>query len=903
MLFSSASVRIERNGEAPVTDVQYKMENKKEDSTVMYKVASFIVDRRNLFFFLFIVAGIFCVFSRNWVIVENDITKYLPETTETRMGLTLMDEEFTTFGTASVMVSNITYKEAESIEKTIENTDGVHEVAFDDTTDHYKNSSALFSVTFDETADSELSKSAMNEIKKSLSGYDLYVSSEVGESGREQLDAEMNVVTAVAAVIIIVVLTFTSKTFAEVPVLLITFCTAALLNMGTNFLLGTISYISDSVTIILQLALAIDYAIIMIHRYTEEHEHLDAREACITALSKAIPEISSSSLTTVSGLVALAFMHFKIGQDLAVVLIKAILLSLLSVFTLMPGLIMLFSKLIDKTAHKNFVPKISFMGKFAYITRFIVPFAFVLLAAAGFVYSSKCPYAFGDSSITTTRINEHQAAVNKINDTFGKDNLVALVIPSGDYESEERLIRTLERHREINSVTGLANQEAIDGYILTQRVNPRQFSELAGIDHTVAEVLFAAYAVEKENYGEVVNGLTSYKVPLIDMLFFACDEVDKGYVDMDQEILDKLHDIRDTLDRAVLQLKSDNYTRILLYLDLPEEGEETFEFLETIHKDAEKYYPADKIYCVGNSTSDRDLSSSFAADNLLISILSALFVIAILLFTFKSAGLPVLLIAVIQGSIWINFSFPYLQHKPLFFLAYLIINSIQMGANIDYAIVISSRYMDLKETGINKRKVIIRTLNEAFPTIITSGTILAAAGVLIGILSTNGVISSIGSCLGRGTIISIILVMGVLPQMLLFGSRIIDLTSFTIKRREKQVTASGRMAVSGMVHGYINGRIDGILNGVISGDVDIRIDKNGIDEPPDEIVPQEQDPENADLEEQIKTETEKAAAAEAYENEIAAKVQLSDIMEIHAPKHDEIPAIKTDMTEESEAEK
>ena len=126
-----------------------------------------------------------------------------------------------------------------------------------------------------------------------------------------------------------------------------------------------------------------------------------------------------------------------------------------------------------------------------------------------------------------------------------------------------------------------------------------------------------------------------------------------------------------------------------------------------------------------------------------------------LLFTFKSAGLPVLLIIVIQGSIWINFSVPYLQHTPLYFLGYLIVNSIQMGANIDYAIVISSHYTDLKKV-MRPREAIVAALNESFPTIFTSGSILASAGILISVLTTNPVISAIGTCLGRGTIVSIL---------------------------------------------------------------------------------------------------------------------------------------------------
>ncbi|MDE7193493.1 MAG: MMPL family transporter, partial [Oscillospiraceae bacterium] len=336
----------------------------------MYKIAAFIVDKRNLFFLLFIFALIFSVFSRNWVSVENDITQYLPESTETRQGLTLMNDEFVTYGSASVMVSNITYEKAEELKERLENISGVSGIELDDSEDHYKNASAMLAVTFEGEADDEISKSAMDKIKAELEGYDVYISSEVGSDASAQLAEEMGVVTLIAAGIILVVLFFTSKAYAEIPVLIMTFGAAALLNMGTNFMLGTISFISDSVTIVLQLALAIDYAIILIHRYTEEHEHLEAREACITALSKAIPEISSSSLTTISGLIALAFMQFRIGADLAIVLIKAILLSLLSVFTLMPGRIMVCNKLIDKSVHKNFVPTISAVGKFAFATKY-----------------------------------------------------------------------------------------------------------------------------------------------------------------------------------------------------------------------------------------------------------------------------------------------------------------------------------------------------------------------------------------------------------------------------------------------------------------------------------------------------------------------------------------------------
>ncbi len=809
-----------------------------ENESFMYKVATFIVDKRNLFFLLFIFAIIFSVFAQNWVSVEDDITQYLPETTETRRGLTLMNDEFVTYGTASVMVSNITYDDADKLREELEDISGVSEVAFDDTTDHYKNAAALFSITFDGEADDQVSIDSMNAVRDKLSGYDVSVSSEVGSDSSAQLAEEMNIVTMIAAVIIVLVLLFTSGSYAEIPVLVMTFGAAAILNKGTNFMLGTISFISDSVTVVLQLALAIDYAIILIHRYTEEHEHLPTREACITALSKAIPEISSSSLTTISGLGALAFMQFKIGADLAVVLIKAILLSLLSVFTLMPGLIMLFSNAIEKTKHRNFVPKISAVGKFAFLTRHVIPPVFVVIAAIAAVFANQTPYCYGTTDLTTPRQSETQMEEQKIKDNFGRTNLAALVIPSGDYESESELIKKLETYSEVDSCMGLANIEAMDGYVLTDKLTPRQFAELVDLDYEVALVAYGAYAVNDENYGEVINGLDQYGVPLIDMFMFVYDEVDKGLVTLDDEMMDTLDELHETLNKALLQLKTDDYTRILVYLNLPEEGDQTFAFLNTIHEEAEKFYPSDDVYLVGNSTSDYDLSSSFVNDNLLISILSALFVIIILLFTFKSAGLPVLLIAVIQGSIWINFSVPAIQNTPLFFLSYLIVSSIQMGANIDYAIVISSRYMELKKE-MPLKKAITETLNQAFPTIITSGAILAMAGILIGQISTDGTISSIGVCLGRGTIVSIVLVMGVLPQILILGDIIIEKSSFTLKKRERTQLINSGIAVTGLVRGYVNGRIDAVVNGVIIGDIDARIESKNITPVEGEMPPDE----------------------------------------------------------------
>lgn len=818
------------------------MEEQKPKGSGMEKVATFIVDKRNLFFLLYAFALIFSIVATGWVKVENDITTYLPEDTETRQGLTVMNDNFVTYGTARVMVSNVTYETAENICSDLESIDGVTSVDFDDTTDHYKSASALFSVTFDGTTTDDISVHALHTIRDMLAGYDTYIDTEVGVDTSADLQSEMSVILVLAAIVIVLVLTLTSRSYAEVPVLIMTFGAAALLNMGTNFLCGTISFISNSVTVILQLALAIDYAIILCHRFSDEHETKDTREACIAALSKAIPEISSSSLTTISGLGALAFMHFGIGRDMATVLIKAILFSLLSVFTLMPGLLMVFSKKIDATRHKNLIPKITFLGKFDVATRFIVPPIFAVVVVVTAVLANKCPYCYSYTDLVTAKQSESQIAHQKIKNTFGVNNMVAVIVPTGDYDSERQLLKDLDSCAEVKSTQGLANIDAMDGYKLADALTPRQMSELAGLDYEVAEALYAAYAVDQNEYGKLISGLGDYKVPLFDMFMFLQREMKDGNITLDGDIQETLDDLFEQLNKAQLQLQSDKYSRLVVYLNLPEESDETMDFLDTMHALIAKYYSSD-TYIVGNSTNVKDLSSSFGEDNMLISVLSALFVVIILLFTFKSAGLPVLLIVVIQGSIWINFSVPTIQHESLYFLGYLIVNSIQMGANIDYAIVISSHYSDLKKE-MRPKEAIIAALNEAFPTIFTSGTILAVAGALIGVMTTNPVIAAIGTCLGRGTVISIVLVMAVLPQILLIGDTIVERTSFDVKvpvdLSRVNRTASGNMRVSGRVRGYVNGVIDAEIKGTLNGTLNASVTSGTTIEPtkPDFYLPE-----------------------------------------------------------------
>ena len=797
-----------------------------ENNNFLHKLATFIVDKRNLFFLLYGFAIIFSLFSMNWVQVENDVTKYLPEETETRQGLVAMNENFTTFGSARIMVSNITYEMAEEIVAIITDIEGVDMVTFDDSEDHYKNAAALIDVSFKGGNMDEISVQAMEQIREQLLGYDIAIDSVVGYDENATLQQEMAIILAVGGVIILIVLALTSRAYMEVLVLLLTFGVAALLNMGTNFMCGKISFISDSIAVVLQLALAIDYAIILCHRFSDEHETKGAREACITALSKSIPEISASSLTTISGLAALGCMEFGIGLDMAIVLIKSIFLSLLSVFTLMPGFLMLFCPLIDKTKHKKLLPPMFFLGKFAVASRKILPPLFVLSLFGAYYLSTHCPYCYSYTDLETSKMTERQVAYFKIKEHFGTSNMVALVVPSGNYEAQKKILAELETKEEVKSTMGLANIEIMDGYMLADALTPREFSELIGLDYEVAQLLYGAYATEYNEYGEILGGLDEYGVPLFDMFIYLKNQMEENNLLLEGEDGEMINDMFAQLENAEKQLQNEKYSRMVVYLNLPEEGEETYNFLNEIRRIIGKYYEED-YYVIGNSTSSRDLASSFVRDNLIISLLSAFFVILVLLFTFQSVGLPVLLILVIQGSIWINFSFPTLMNQPLYFLGYLTVNAIQMGANIDYAIVISSHYQELKKE-MPYKEAIVQAVNAAFPTIFTSGTIMASAGILIGVISAQPVVSIMGTCIGRGTIISIILVLLVLPAILVLGDSIIERTSFKIKGVELQTKAvTGSMKVKGHVRGYVSGMIDADIYGTLKGEFNAYVNTEG----------------------------------------------------------------------------
>ena len=751
------------------------------ENNILKKISRQIVDKRVIIMIAFLAACVYCALSISRVHVNNDITSFLPPDTDTRRGLTIMENEFTTYASANVMLANTTYERASAAAEKIETLEHVTGVTFDNSPAHFVDSAALLTISFDGTSDDENVIAAMNEIRSLTAGFDTYTSSDIGADLLGEIAQQMVGVVALAAVVIMAVLLFTSRSYFEVVIFLIVFSVAALLNMGTNFWLGEISSITNSIAVILQLALAIDYAIIFSHRYQDEIDRFPTeREALIEALSKSIVEISSSSLTTISGLVALMLMQFRLGYDLGLVLSKGILCSLITVFLLMPGLIASFFRPLRRTTHKSHVPDITGWGRFLMKTRFGFVAVFVIILPLAIWCSSRTEYAFNDAGIDELKYSESRAAARKITGTFANDTTIAVLVPGGNYEAEKQFLRDAAELDNVKTVTGLANIEIEDGKVLTDSYTPRMFSMLLNIDFEEAEMLYAAYGVENGQYQPIFGNTETYSVPLIDMFLFLFEKIDQGIVTLDADSQETLDSLRGELERGEAQLRGENWDRMVITADVPIEGDESVALVNALRSLADGRYGEGACLVIGDVTSAKELADTFNGDSLLINLLTIAFVFIILIFTFRSVVGAALLVFVIQGSIWINFTFPYLTHTRASFVTNMIVSAIQMGATIDYAIVIMSRYLDLKKLH-TPQEAMAQAVNESFPTVMTSGTIMTVAGILIAYRVSDVYIGHIGLAVGRGALISVILVLSVLPQLIVLLDKVIEKTTFRKK--------------------------------------------------------------------------------------------------------------------------
>lgn len=650
--------------------------------------------------------------------VNYDINDYLPEDSDSTIALNKMNEEYDDpIPNARIMIKGVTINEALDYIGKIEKVKGVESVNWlDDVIDlkkpldtydkdlidnYYKDKNALINVSIAEDETIPATKS----IRKIIGNDNNMTGSAVNTAvATESTVDEVRVITIIGIIFIIFALILTTESYIEPVIVMLGLFAAVIINAGTNIIFGEISFVTNAAGNILQLAVSLDYSVFILHRYKEEKKkYKDHLLAMDETLNNAFSSIISSASTTIIGFLALCFMRFGIGRDLGFALSKGITISLVTVFTLTPVLILYMDKIMEKTEHRPFVPSFDKFGRLVtkYMYAFVVIFA--LLIIPSFLASNSNSYFYGASRIFNEETKLGQDT-KEIDDVFGKNDNYVLLLPKGKLDKEKELSQDLKKISEVDTI-------------------------LSYVD-TVGET-----------------------IPL--------------------EFLDK--DIEE-------KFNSKDYTRMIISVKADYEGEKTTKLIKTIQNKASKYYK-DKYHLVGEGISTDDLRKTVTEDMKVVNLIAIVAVFIVLLIVEKSISIPIILVLAIETAIFLNLSIPYFMSTTVFYIAYLIISSVQLGATVDYAILFTERYCE-KRKDYGKKEAIIETIKSSTVSILTSALTLTVVGFLLGKLSSHGLLSQLGYFLGFGTLISLIIVLFVLPGLLSIFDKLIEKTTKDLDFKE-----------------------------------------------------------------------------------------------------------------------
>lgn len=776
------------------------------------KIPEGIVKLKWVFLVLFVALSIFGAVMIPHTKINYDLTGYLPAHCDSSTALELLKKEFDDKGMAYVMVKDVTPEKAGEIKTRLEKVEGVATVTYVESM-NYKNNSALYTVTLKDYDSTKGAFDAVKGVIDTLSDEKAYLSGQSAFSYYTKLETEQSIMKLGIAIVVIILLVmlFTSKTYFELIVLILVFGAAMAINMGTNFLfVNGISYIANLVALVLQLALSLDYSIILLHRYMEERDNgEDAKTATVTALTKGLPEILSSSLTTVAGLAALMLMTLSIGAEIGLSLAKGIVVSMATVIFFMPALLVIFDKPIQKTRHKSFVPNVTKPARAIVKARKVIVPAFLLIAILAGVAQGFNKYSFNYNSgsliVAPKKVIEETG--------FGTLNSLVVVVPKGDAEKERQLVKYVESFDLIDksqttalstiNVYSFIDADSSETLYLTDEVSKKDIGNLidkipsdAGVSPLIIKPIIEGWFDDYvKNYLPEGTKPSKAKVRLIDLLDFAVREkfdAISRFIGDDPEKLAYLEQVKQ-ISFAKANLESENYSRITFNINGGVEDDDVFELVKTLKSGVSDFY--EERYITGESVVCYEMSEYFMKDNLMVCLFTDLFILVILLITFRNISLPIILILAIQGGIFINFAIPFLSKTSISFIGYLIISAIQMGATIDYAIVLTNRYRGIRKDFTDRYDAMAAATNAVFPTILTSGVILTATGFVMSMLS-SGVVAQLGLLLGVGTLTSIIIVLFVLPSLLLVTEKVVDKTDFSKLFRRKQKAAVEEVTLS-----------------------------------------------------------------------------------------------------------
>lgn len=411
----------------------------------MRKVTDFIIEKRNYVLTIFIILSVVCLYLSTKVHINYDLTEYLPSTSETRIGMDIMNDEFPELDTSAlnVMFKDLSTEDKNKIKDELENIEGVSSVTYDDSDKYNKDEYTLYEITVDGADDSKNAANVYKSVKDNYKDYEVYTSGEVATRNAPVLNIAVIALAIFCAMIILIIM---CDSYVEPFLFLFVIGLAVFLNKGTNIIFSSVSNITTSICAILQMALSMDYSIMLMNRYTQEKEHTkNKEEAMKNALYHSFGSISSSSVTTIVGLLALVFMSFTIGRDLGIVLAKGVIFSLISIFLALPALILMFDSLIEKTQKKHFTMKLDWLGNFSFGIRHMAIFLFIIIFALSYFLKGNLQYEF---------TSNEQDDIARI---FKENNQIALIYPSNEEDYVGAYCRSLEGTEKIDQILCYGN--------------------------------------------------------------------------------------------------------------------------------------------------------------------------------------------------------------------------------------------------------------------------------------------------------------------------------------------------------------------------------------------------------------------------------------------------------------
>ncbi len=674
-----------------------------------------IINHRKLIEKIFTVLVLLSLICAPMVGINYDLTKYLPDSSPSAQALDIMEDEFTYPGMGRVMLKDVTLYEAKNIKDRIADVDGVDMVMwadlttniygssefidYDDIDDYYHedNQTAYMDIVFKDKDSSTQTHKAIRQIEQIVGEHGLVAGSATSDTNLgPTINKEVARVMVLAVIIIYIILTITTTSWFEPVMFLSILGIAIVINMGTNIFLGEISFLSNAVGAVLQLACSMDYSIFLLHAFTQERaQGIEPEQAMANAWRSAFSSVFASGMTTIVGFAAMCLMNFGIGPDMGIVLAKGIAISLATVLLLMPALILRFQDIVAKTKHRPFIPTQSRgIGNFAFRIRRPLFIAVLLIIIPCYVAQGMANFSYGNEAVANSPGTPVYEAEQQMNAEFGKSNMMIALVPLDSNLTEKQMTDEID------------------------------------------DLPYVKYALSLSSV--LPEGIPEDFLP--------------------ENITSIMH--------------SEHWARVIINVRSSGESEDAFHFADSIRAIVNRYYPGETTYLVGVTPSTQDIKSIIVPDYNRVNIVSLLGVALVVALTYKALILPLVVLIPIECAIFINTALPYIYGQRTMYLGFIIVGCIQLGATVDYSILMTGNYLDARTQG-DKKEAAIRAVSTSAESVMTSGMIVMTVAYGLYFMTSVEAISSLGRLIGRGAFISVIMVLFFLPMCLMIFDRFI----------------------------------------------------------------------------------------------------------------------------------